>query len=76
VRDTGIGMNEQQIEHALRPFAPLQNSLPPPPSAAGLGLPLAKALAEANRAVFQIKSGVNSGTLVEVIFPATRVMAK
>ena len=36
-------------------------------------LPLTKALAEANRAIFAIKSNVNSGTLVEVAFPTSRI---
>ena len=35
----------------------------------GLGLPLTKALAEANRAAFAIKSAVDAGTLVEITFP-------
>jgi hypothetical protein len=38
-----------------------------------LGLPLTKALAEANRANFSIKSAPNAGTLVEVAFPHSRV---
>ena len=35
----------------------------------GVGLPLAKALAEANRATFSIKSAPHAGTLIEVAFP-------
>ena len=42
----------------------------------GLGLPLTKALVEANRAAFTIQSTKNSGTLVEVTFPSTRVLAE
>jgi hypothetical protein len=34
-----------------------------------VGLPLAKALAEANRATFSIKSAPHAGTLIEVAFP-------
>jgi hypothetical protein len=41
-----------------------------------LGLPLTKALAEANRASFSIKSAVDTGTLVEIAFPGTRVAAE
>ena len=41
----------------------------------GLGLPLTKALVEANRATFAIDSAVNQGTLVKVTFPTTRVLA-
>jgi PAS domain S-box-containing protein len=76
VRDTGTGMSEQQIARALEPFNQIEVSAPALPSGPGLGLPLSKALAEANRATFQIKSAVNAGTLVEVIFPATRVLSE
>ena len=34
------------------------------------------ALAEANRASFNIRSAPNAGTLVEVAFPPTRVLAE
>ena len=44
-------------------------------SGTGLALPITKALAEANHARFRIFSGVDAGTLVEVAFPATRVLA-
>jgi len=40
----------------------------------GLALPLTKALAEANRANFNIKSAPNAGTLVEIAFPPSRVV--
>ncbi|WP_183044254.1 PAS domain S-box protein [Pseudorhodoplanes sinuspersici] len=74
VRDTGIGMSEQDIETALQPFRQLATSAKS--GGTGLGLPLTKALTEANRAQFSIKSAVNSGTMVEIVFPAARVLAK
>lgn len=75
VRDAGIGLSETQIAQALEPSLPPHADPAALPSAAGLGLPLAKALAEANHAKFQIKSGINAGTLVEIIFPSARVAA-
>ena len=36
---------------------------------AGLGLPLTKALVEANKAEFSIKSRREQGTLIEIAFP-------
>jgi PAS domain S-box-containing protein len=72
VRDTGIGMSESEIETALEPFRQIETSTRAGSGGTGLGLPLTKALAEANRAVFAIKSNVNSGTLVEVAFPTAR----
>ena len=41
----------------------------------GLGLPLTRALAQANRARFSISSERRKGTLVEITFPTTRVLA-
>jgi signal transduction histidine kinase len=41
----------------------------------GLGLPLTKAMVDANRAQFAISSTPNEGTLVEVTFPSPRVLA-
>ena len=74
VRDTGIGMSEKDIEGAMQPFR--QMSPTRRGGGTGLGLPLTKALIEANRASLTIKSAVTEGTLVEVIFPATRVLAE
>ena len=74
VRDTGIGMSEQDIKTALEPFRQLATT-----SRGGgtsLGLALTKALAEANRASFSITSVVDAGTLVEVAFPPTQVLAE
>lgn len=42
----------------------------------GLGLPLTKALVEANRATFRLDSQPDQGTLIEVRFPGTRVLAE
>jgi signal transduction histidine kinase len=75
VRDTGIGMSEEDIATALEPFRQLATSQRLGSGGTGLGLPLTKALAEANRAGFRITSARNAGTLVEVTFPAARVVA-
>jgi PAS domain S-box-containing protein len=74
VRDTGIGMTEAEVEAALEPFRQVATSRKP--GGTGLGLPLTKALVEANRGALQIASNPNEGTLVEVIFPPTRVLAE
>jgi PAS domain S-box-containing protein len=76
VRDTGVGMSEQDIAVAMEPFRQLATSARWGSGGTGLGLPLTKALAEANRATFRIKSAVNTGTLVEVAFPRGRVAAE
>ncbi len=76
VRDTGHGMSEKELQTALEPFRQLATSPRWGASGTGLGLPITKALAEANHARFQITSRVADGTLVEVAFPATRVLAQ
>jgi PAS domain S-box-containing protein len=76
VRDTGVGMSEQDIAVAMEPFRQLATSARWGSGGTGLGLPLTKALAEANRASFKIRSAVNTGTLVEVAFPARRIAAE
>ncbi|OAI22008.1 PAS domain-containing sensor histidine kinase [Methylosinus sp. R-45379] len=71
VKDTGIGMSENEIETALEPFRQIGSSR----GGTGLGLPVTKALIEANRASFSIKSRKNQGTLIEVAFPPPQVLA-
>jgi PAS domain S-box-containing protein len=74
VRDTGVGMSEADLEAAMEPFRQVSNGRTK--GGTGLGLPLTKALVEANRAEFSIKSQPARGTLVEVTFPPTRVLAE
>jgi len=76
VRDTGTGMSEKELQTALEPFRQLATSPRWGASGTGLGLPITKALAEANHARFRITSREHGGTLVEVAFPATRVLAQ
>ena len=75
VRDTGAGMSEKDISAALEPFRQTAISGSWGSGGTGFGLPLTKALAEANRANFSIKSAPNAGTLIEIAFPPSRVVA-
>jgi signal transduction histidine kinase/PAS domain-containing protein len=76
VRDTSVGMSEKDIEAALEPFRQTATSGSWGSGGTGLGLPLTKALAEANRANFSIKSAPNAGTLIEVAFPPASVVTE
>jgi PAS domain S-box-containing protein len=76
VRDTGIGMTEKEIETALEPFRQIETSTHGASGGTGLGLPLTKALVEANRASFKITSAPHSGTLVEIAFATFRAPAQ
>jgi PAS domain S-box-containing protein len=69
VRDTGIGMSDKDVEAALAPFRQRATRSTQNAIGSGLGLALTKALAEANRARFNIVSKVGDGTLVEITFP-------
>ncbi len=73
VRDTGIGMDDDEIALALEPFRRVPTTRKA--GGTGLGLPLTKALVEANRAALTITSVKKEGTLVEVTFPPQRVLA-
>ncbi len=75
VRDTGIGMSEGDIETALEPFRQLAVRPEYQQQGTGLGLPLTRALVEANQAEFAIRSRPDEGTLVEIGFPQARVSA-
>lgn len=73
VRDTGHGMNDNELAAAVEPFgAPMPDQTP---GHIGVSLALTKALVEANRARFQIKSVPRSGTLIEVTFPQVTARA-
>ncbi|GAA4106599.1 PAS domain S-box protein [Aminobacter aganoensis] len=76
VRDTGIGMSQAEIEQALKPFKQINSLKRGRGDGTGLGLPLTKAMVEANRARFTIASTPGEGTLIEVTFPSTRVLAE
>ena len=73
VKDTGIGMSDDEIDIALEPFRQVATSRKI--TGTGLGLPVTKALIEANHASFTIKSRKNEGTLIEVAFPPARSLA-
>jgi PAS domain S-box-containing protein len=76
VRDTGAGMSEKEIQAAMEPFRQTATSDAFGSGGTGFGLPLTKAIAEANRAHFSISSAPNAGTLVEIAFPPHRVVAE
>ena len=76
VRDTGIGMSSEEIARALEPFNQISNPELEQEPGTGLGLPLTKALAEANKARFHIESDRETGTMVQITFPKTQVLAK
>ncbi|MDQ8726936.1 PAS domain-containing protein [Bradyrhizobium sp. LHD-71] len=69
VRDTGRGLSETELASAMGSHRAGATDR------SAIDLSLARALAEANRAQFQIKSTENSGTLIEVVFANVRALA-
>jgi signal transduction histidine kinase len=73
VRDSGIGMTEDEVRQALEPFRQVQNALSQHRDGTGLGLPLAAQLTELHGGSLAIESHPSQGTTVSIHFPAWRV---
>ena len=72
VRDNGVGMTKDEIAYAMQPFHQLDTA-PRKQTGTGLGLPVTKALVDANRARLALSSEPGVGTSADVIFPAERL---
>jgi signal transduction histidine kinase len=72
--DTGIGMAPDDIPKAMSRFGQIDGSLNRRYEGTGLGLPLAKALAELHGASLDLQSQVGVGTTVTVRFPARLIV--
>ena len=73
VRDTGVGMSEEDLAKAMMPFGQADSSLTRQREGTGLGLPLSKHLTEMHGGDLTIESAPGAGTTVHVRFPAARV---
>jgi two-component system cell cycle sensor histidine kinase PleC len=73
VRDTGPGMTAGEIEIALEPFGQIDSAHARRHEGTGLGLPLARRLAELHGGSLIVRSEKGRGTAVIVILPAIRV---
>jgi len=69
VRDTGIGMSDDEIVVALQPFGQVQPALTRSEAGTGLGLPLSKRLAEALGGRLEVASAPGVGTTVSLWLP-------
>jgi signal transduction histidine kinase len=75
VRDSGIGMTQDEIARALMPFGQIENKLTATHNGTGLGLPLAKAMLELHDGTLEISSTPGHGTHIVLNFPASRIRA-
>ena len=70
IRDHGIGMDSAAIGRAFVPFVQLEDRLSRPYGGAGLGLPLARLLAELHGGSVGIESRRGDGTVATLEIPA------
>lgn len=70
VRDTGVGMKQEDIPRALEPFQQLDGGLARTFPGTGLGLPIVKGLVEAHGGELAIVSAPGQGTVVTVTLAA------
>jgi signal transduction histidine kinase len=72
VADTGIGIAADDLHRVMQPYVRLENAMTQTRSGLGLGLPLAKRLAEMQGGTLSLSSTPGIGTRVTVTFPAGR----
>lgn len=75
VRDTGVGIAEENFEKILMPFGQVENALSRSKGGAGLGLSLVKSMIELHGGDIRIESTPNEGTSFSLVFPASRSAA-
>jgi signal transduction histidine kinase len=74
VADTGIGMTAGEIEIAMQPFRQIASALGRGGEGTGLGLPLARSLAELHGGALLIESEPGVGTRATVRLPPERLL--
>lgn len=75
IRDTGIGMSEEEVSVAMTPFGQVDSSRSRWREGTGLGLPIAKALIGLHGGSLDIKSAKGVGTEVSVRLPSPKVVS-
>lgn len=74
VSDSGVGISEEIVEQVFEPFFQGADQLWRNHEGAGLGLSIARSVADYHDADLSIQSEESVGTSVTVRFPATRIM--
>ena len=70
IRDTGIGMTQDDIHKAFQSFGQVDSGLNRRYEGTGLGLPLTKRLVDLHRGTIEVESEFGHGTTVFITFPA------
>jgi two-component system, cell cycle sensor histidine kinase PleC len=74
VRDTGIGIDPEDLTEILTPFGTAKRQATTAAHGTGLGLPLSKAFAELHGGTLDIQPAAGGGTIVTVLLPPSRVI--
>ena len=74
VVDTGIGIAAEDLETALRPFGQIDSRLARKYQGTGLGLPLARSMAELHGGRLELYSTPGKGTTATLWLPPSRVI--
>jgi two-component system, cell cycle sensor histidine kinase PleC len=69
VRDTGIGIPQEDLQRLAQPFEQVENHLARTASGTGLGLALTKSLVEMHNGVLSLESTPGEGTTVSFVLP-------
>jgi signal transduction histidine kinase len=75
VRDTGIGIPEEELERVFEPFTQLDATLARRYQGSGLGLYVSRALVAGHDGTLTLHSRAGGGTSAEIRMPAQRVVA-
>jgi signal transduction histidine kinase len=73
VQDTGIGIAADHLDTVLSPFGQVESAFSRNHHGTGLGLPLAKSMAELHGGSLTLESATGHGTTVTVTLPRSRV---
>ncbi len=71
VEDFGIGMAAAEVDRALQPFGQAKAATTRTHGGTGLGLPIAKGLAEAHGGTLVVESRPDQGTRVRIVLPTS-----
>ncbi|MBV9548966.1 MAG: HAMP domain-containing histidine kinase [Alphaproteobacteria bacterium] len=74
VRDTGIGIPEDNLERVMRPFEQVETSYARSHGGTGLGLPYSAKLAELHQGSITLESVLHHGTIATLWLPAERLI--
>ncbi len=75
IRDTGVGMTEEEVKLSLTPFAQVDASHSRWREGAGLGLPIAKALVQLHGGKLKVNSSKSTGTEVIITLPCRHLVS-